>query len=184
MAVYYPDTCDPLIPDHACSNCLDRENGRVRGVFFKKKSYEFADPTSVAEWEAAVLSGDVIIVPYTHGDFDGGTPNEGQGYGDQVSTYLNSAYVLNFFDPDLVDNRNFYNEIKKSRNYEVGFRTETVLWFLSGTAVILPKSPVADDLNSEVVWNVQVKATSSDEPSMYEAEDVISEIFQCFAIEA
>ena len=64
----------------------------------------------------------------------------------------------------------------------MGFRTENLVWFLSGTAVILPKAPVADDLNAEVVWNVSVKVTSSDEPEMFEAPDVIANIFQCFAI--
>lgn len=167
---------------HVCNDCAARENARLRGVFFKKKSYTFSDETSQAEWETAIAAGHVIIIPYTHGDFDGGSPNEGQGYGDQVSTYLNTAYMLNFFDPDLLVNRAFYNQIKKSRLWEVGFRTENLVWFLSGTAVILPKSPVADDLNAEVVWNVSVKVTSSDEPEMFEAPDVIANVFQCFAI--
>ncbi len=182
MSIYYSDACDDAIPVHNCSDCLDRENGRVRTAFFKKKSYTFSDITSVAEWQTAINNRDVIIIPYTHGDADGGTPNEGQGFGDAVSTYLNTAYIVNFFDPDLQSNRNFYNQLKRSRNYEFGFRTENYIWLYAGTAVALPKSPVADDLNSEVVWNVQVKITSSDEPSITEAPDVIADIFTCFLL--
>lgn len=182
LSIYYDESCEDNQPSHYCSDCLDRENARIRGVFFKKKSYTFSDITSVSEWSAAADNDDVLIIPLTHGDSDGGAPTEGPGYGDSVSTYLNSTHTINFFDPDLKSNRNFYNALKKSRNYEFGFRTEKYVWLFTGTAVVLPKSPVADDLNAEVVWNVQVKITSSEEPTITEAPDVINEIFTCFMV--
>lgn len=179
MALYYGEDCDSAITEPQCSDCVERENGRVRGVFFVKKSYEWTDRTDDQEWLDAIASGDVLIIPYTHGSFDGGTPNEGQGYGDQEVSYLNTQYVTDFFDPVLEGNRGFYNEIKSSRAYEYGFRTENLIWFIGGTATVLPKAPVEDDLNTEVVWNSQVKSTSADEPEFINAPEVIENVFVC-----
>lgn len=177
MAVYYGDDCEEIEDDHVCTDCDEREGARVRSVFFLRKGVTFADATSTAEWQAKVLAGDVIIIPETNGDFDGGTPNYGDGYGDRENTYLNSTYKLTYHDPNLKDNYNFYEGKKRSSSWKVGYRTETLIWISDKTCTIAPGAPVANDAKANVVWNVEVTFTSGVHPEPF---DVPADIFDCF----
>lgn len=179
MAISYPTDCDEADPVHECSDCEDVEGARIRGVALIKKGVTF-DYTSAAAWILKIESGDVIIIPMTRGTFDGGAPKEGPGYGDQATRYTGTDYSATYFDPGYRSNRNFYNTIKKYQNYTFAYKTETLVHITDKPCQILPKAPVADDPSAEVVWEVNAKWSSQNEPTPYTCPDGV---FVCFDVE-
>jgi hypothetical protein len=162
-AIYYPGGCvEGDVPDHICSDCGDIEHGRVRSVAFIKKSFVFADPSSPAEWLTGIASKDIIIIPNVRGAFNGGDPQSAPGYGDQSERNTGYNMELTFQDPDYGVNGDFYNALKNSKNYRVGWRTETQTHISDKVAAVFPNNPQTDDLNSEVTWNVAVRWSQSD----------------------
>lgn len=175
--VYYPSGCDSEIGDHYCSPCEPKEHGRVRSVAFIKSGFEFADPSNPTEWQAGIDNKDIIIIPETNGSFDGGSEVEATGYGDQATALVGYNFVLTYNDPNYKLNADFYNAIKRSRNWRVAYRTETQIHMVDTNVSVVPKNPVAEDITSEVVWNVLVKWSNGDLPIPY---DVPEGIFTCF----
>ncbi len=179
MAIVYPSNCDEVDLAHQCDDCEDPELGRIRGIAFIKDDFAFSNAASYTEWFNGIASGDIIIVPFTRGSFDGGTPKEGTGYGDQATKYIGSDYSLTYFDPNYAINRDFYNNIKRFQNYKVAYKTETLVHITDKVCQVLPKAPVQDDITSEVVWEIMVKWSSQNEPTPYTAPDAI---FICFEV--
>ena len=122
---YYPSTCDTEIPDHNCDPCAPQEYGRIRSVAYIKKDFEFTDPTDPAEWLAGIASGDIIVIPFTNGELAEPSEQTGTGYGDQVEKLLGFDFPLTYNDPNYSENCDFYNAIKRTRNYKFAYRTSS-----------------------------------------------------------
>lgn len=176
-SVYYPSGCDAVVGDHYCNPCDAIEHGRIRSVAYIKTDFEFSDPTDPNEWIAGIQAKDIIIIPEVNGSFDGGSEVEGPGYGDQQTKLVGYNFQLTFNDPNYKNNADFYNAIKRSRNYRLAFRTETQTHITTNAVSIVPKNPVTEDLTSEVVWNVLNKWSEGDLPVPY---DTPEGIFTCF----
>lgn len=176
---YYPTDCDESEVVHDCDDCELQEGARVRSAFFIREGIEFTDATSTAEWVAKITSGDVVVIPKTNGTYDGGTPNYGPGFGDELQRYLNSTYKATFRDPNLKQNWDFYESKKRSNRWKFGFRTESLVWIGDKAASIAPKNPVADDVNAGVVWEVEVTWISANSPEPF---DMPVDIFECFLL--
>lgn len=168
MSVYYPAGCDALIPDHVCDPCETIEQGRVRSVAFIKKDFVFTDPSSPTQWRTGFLADKIIIIPQTKGTFDGGAEVEGPGYGDQSTRLTGYNFSANFEDPNYKKNCGFYNNLKNSREWRFAYRTGSQIHITDTVVQVIPKNPVADDLNSEVVWNVIVKWSDNDLPCPFD----------------
>lgn len=179
MQIYYTGTCDEDLVPHVCEECGEPELGGIRAVAVINAAYEFSDPTDAAEWTQAIEDGFIDIIPATRGDFDGGTPVEGPGYGDSATKVNGYDFVLNYKDPDLVANYSFYNTIKTARNRKLAYVTETQVWMADKAASFAPKAPVTENVAEEVVWNVQAKWTSKTLPQPYTKPEGI---FECFAL--
>jgi hypothetical protein len=179
MAGYYPSTCVDVVPPHTCDPCLPKEYGRIRAVAFIKESYVFLDITSQLEWEAAIMNGDVILIPKVHGALPEPSEQLGAGYGDTVETLLGFEFVLTYFDPNYAENCDFYNAIKGQQSYKLMYKTETKGHVTQNTVTVIPKAPIDDDLNSEVVWMVQVKWKDIDHacPFVFPAE-----VLKCYEL--
>jgi len=178
---YYPSGCDENITDHTCGTC-GVELSRVRGTAFVNKSYYAAlsvDFEDEALWNAGIASGAIIVYPETQGEFDGGTPNMGQGYGDTEESLNSYTFMLSFKDPNYVGNRDHFNSVKGSRNFHVAFRSETVLATSDEPCTIVPKSPIANDLKVERTWDVEVKWTSDNFP---EESAIPANLFTCYVV--
>lgn len=175
--VYYPAGCEQEIGDHYCNNCEDLEHGRLRSAAFVANDFAFTDPTSPAEWQAGIQAKKIIIIPEVNGTFDGGSEVEAPGYGDQASKLTGYNFQAVFNDPNYKLNADFYNALKRSRNYRFAYRTETQTHLTENTVSIIPKNPVTDDIASEVVWNVTVKWSDGDLPVPF---DTPAGIFTCF----
>lgn len=168
MAIYYPSGCDDEIPAHVCDPCGEIEGGRVRSVAFIKTSFEFTDPTDPTEWQEGFASGDIILIPDTRGNYDGGAEVEGQGFGDQVTRLTGYNHQLQYQDPNYAPNWTFYDLVKRTRGYKVAFRTATKIHLVNATVQVIPKNPVQEDPNTDVLWDVLVKWASLSSPRPYD----------------
>jgi len=161
MSIYYP-SCNPIDPP-VCSDCPEKEAAGVRSVFLKKKSYSFVDITDPAEWAAAICSEDVYVFPYTRGSLEM-AESLSAGFGDTLQDLDSYEFTLNTFEPNYLDNCDFWNSIKKSKDFQVGWRTATKIYMSDVTTLIIPKAPIAEDLKAKVVWNIIFKFTQEDLP--------------------
>jgi len=164
MSVYYPTGCDDLVPAHYCDSCESPELGRIRSVAFIKNTLTFSDPSSPTEWEAGFASGEIFLIPFTNGTYDGGAEVESPGYGDQATRITGYNFQVTYNDPNYRNNCDFYNALKDSRQYKFAFRTETQIHLTDTTVSVIPKNPVTDDVNSAVVWSVTVKWAGKELP--------------------
>lgn len=161
MALYYPG-CAP-IDDPLCSDCPDKEFGGIRSIFLKKKSYSFADITDPTEWATAICNKDVYVFPYTRGSLEEAETLAG-GFGDTLQDLDSYEFTLNVFEPNFLGNCDFWNSIKKSKDFQVGWRTETQIYMSDVTTLIVPKAPVPEDLKTKVVWNIMFKFVQENIP--------------------
>lgn len=176
-SVYYPSGCDAAVGDHYCNNCPTAENGRLRSAAFIASDFAFTDPTNPTEWRNGILAKKILIIPNTNGTFDGGSEVEVPGYGDQATKLTGYNFVAVYNDPDYKLNADFYNALKRSRNWRFAYRTSSQTHLTQNTVSVIPKNPVTDDIASEVTWNVTVKWADDDLPIPY---DTPTGIFTCF----
>lgn len=175
--IYYPAGCASAVPDHYCNPCEAPEHGRLRSAAFIASDWEFTNPSNPDEWEDGISQKKIIIIPEVNGSFDGGSEIEVAGYGDQQTKLTGYNFQATYNDPNYKLNADFYNAIKNSRNFRFAYRTETQVHLTGNTVQVIPKNPVAEDLTSEVVWNVLVKWSEGDVPTPY---DMPQGIFNCF----
>lgn len=160
--IYYPG-CDEVIPDPICSDCPDKELGGIRSIWLQKVNFAFADITDPAEWQQAICDKNVYVFPYTRGTLTP-APQESPGFGNVANDVDAYEFTLNIFEPNYASNCDFWNAMKKSHNYLVGWRTETKIHLSSVAALIEPMAPVSEDLKSKVLWNVIMKFIQEDNP--------------------
>jgi hypothetical protein len=168
MDVYYSSDCEDEDIAYACEDCPTSEGARVRGVFFKKNTYTFEDPTNPAEWTTAIEDGNVVIIANTHGSLADPTDNFGPGFGSQPQTYINSDYALEYFDRNLKANWAFYEGKKKSSKWAIGYITGSLVWLGDTAVTITPGAPVADNEKEGVVWKIKAAWTSENHPRPYD----------------
>lgn len=157
--VYYPAGCSSAVPDHVANDICDREQGRVRAVAFIRQSYLAALVASpiTATWVTGILNKDIWVVPQTNGTCDGGQPQYAPGYGDEEERLTAYKYAAKFKDPNYKVNAPFYDAMKNSKDFVFAYVTENLVHICSKPCTITPMQPVADDITSEVVWEVDVK---------------------------
>jgi hypothetical protein len=193
MPVTIINPCAGDIIDPVCDPCLGGvEHGRIRGGAFINKAYLptvqdaiddlmtalNAVPVVPATVTAAkvildtaiadgITSKVIYIIPETTGTFDGGAPVEGPGYGDRTSRFIGFNFGLAYKDPSFQSNTDFYNTISLSTGWHFLWRTETLTRISNNPVTIVHKSPVQEDLNSEVVWEVEIKWNGKNQPKPY-----------------
>jgi len=161
MSIYYPGCADIIPP--SCSDCPEKEGAGIRSIFFQKKSYSFTDITDPDEWQTAICSKDVYVFPYTRGTLEI-AEQLAAGFGNTSQDLDAYEFTLNVFEPNFLDNCNFWNTIKKSKDFLVGYRTESKIYVSDNEALIVPKAPIAEDLKAKVIWNIIIKFTQEDIP--------------------
>lgn len=178
MALYYPG-CTTSIPDPVCSDCPERELAGVRSIFFVASDFAFADITSVAEWTTGINARDIYVFPYTKGSVEV-AENMVPGYGDTEEQLDSYTYTVNFQDPQYKDNYPFYNAIKNSKKYKIGYRTETQVHLSDVVVTVVPRNPVDEDKKATVDWKVMAKWTQD---NLVEPYDMPTGVFeQCIAL--
>lgn len=161
MGSYYPSTCNP-VNQHNCDPCETQELGRIRSAFFVSNSFTFTDETDPTEWAAGIASGDIFIIPETHGEVSLPSPKMGAGFGETVEQLLAYDFSAKYFDPNFSSNCEWYNTIKKNRNFKFGWRTSSKCYISTKTVTIIPGYQVVDDLTGLVTWEVAIKWQGAD----------------------
>lgn len=166
--VYYPG-CEDEQVDHYCSECERLEGSRIRSSALIRADYyaTAVDLSNPAWWVAGIQQKKIIIIPKTNGNYDGGAEVEGPGFGDQETTLLGYNHTAVFNDPNYQLNGDFWNTIKRSRNWVYVFKTETLIHPSVKTVSIVPKNPVTDATTDRVYWNITIKWASEDSPVPY-----------------
>lgn len=169
MALYYPG-CTETIIDPSNTDCPQKELGDIRSIFLVKKSYTFADITNTAEWTTAIQNRNVFTFPYTRGSL-AQSPNEQPGFGDIPTTIDNYEFTLSAFDPNYIANWTFWNSINKSKNWKIGYRTETQVHLSDNAALINAMTPIAEDKKQAILWNVTFKFIQEFSPRSHNTPD-------------
>ena len=163
MSIYYPiDNCATL-PPIVCNNCQTKELGRVRSVWFQRKDYTWIDITDPNEWYDAICNQDIYVFPNTRGSLEMAETME-QGFGDTEESLSSYTFTLNLMERTYPENCEFWNSIKKSNQFLVGWRTMSKVYLSAVSAVVVPKAPVADNLKESINWNIITKFTQGDIP--------------------
>jgi hypothetical protein len=167
MALYYPG-CEDSIVDPTLSDCPTKELGDIRSIFLVRKDFTFTDISDASEWTTGINARKIYTFPYSKGSLEQ-AENEQPGFGDQPTTIDSYEFTLNSMHPDYVSAWPFWNSIKKSKNWKVGYRTETQVHLSDNAALINPKSPIAEDKKQAILWNVVFKFTQEFSPRPYDA---------------
>lgn len=179
---------------HACDPC-GRELGRVRGVALADPSFDLtslieklkagtteAATQAAAQFEQAISDGHIHLISETNGTFDGGSPQTGDGYGDEENRLLGYLYTLAFKDPSYAGNKDFYERVENEHWIPI-WRTETLLHFGDKPAGIQAIAPVEADLTSSVAWNVTATWKSKNKPDIAPLEPLKKYFEGCWAVE-
>jgi hypothetical protein len=176
---YYPSTCEDIVP-HDCDPCEPSEFGRVRSAGFINQNFSFSDPTSTVEWQNAINDGNVISIPFTNGEIPMPTAKVIPGYGDTLEQLINYEFTAKFNDPNFVSNTNFYNSIAGQRTWLLFYRTSSQVYITPVTVSIIPMYTVPNDLQSKLVWEIQVKWIYNQFPVPFNIPENIFE--SCFEL--
>jgi hypothetical protein len=194
--------CAGDILDPKCDPCFGEvEHGRIRGGAYVHHTYKAEFEAKIIDlqtavnavpqvpatitaartalktaWDAGVTDKVIYVIPETTGTFDGGAPVEGPGYGDRTSRFIGFTFGLAYKDPSFKANTGFYNTISRSTGWHFIWRTETLTRISNNPVTIVHKSPVQEDMNSEVVWEVEIKWNGKDQPISYTE---MIELFVC-----
>lgn len=180
-AAQYGCTNDAVHTCHDCPEGRVREFGRVRRAGFIKISFLdtlLANPIDPTIWQAGIIAGAIIVLPETSGTYDGGAPKELKGFGERRVSYGPRTMKMAINDPDYADNYHFYNEISQRTDLVPFFGTSSMIRIFDEPANITAKDPVADDLEEEVIWNVDIEVISVNLPIMV-PKATIDSVFAC-----
>jgi hypothetical protein len=178
LSPIYPADCVPSVP-YACDPCPAIEHGRVRAVALLKKGYHFTDPTSTTEWQTGIANGDILLIPYTQGNYDGGTAKKVEGYGDVKEKVIGYDYKLMWKDENFINNKAFYDALDDSSSFALAFFTETLVWLTNASVIVDVNDKVDSDPESQVVWEGNVSWFHRNKPSKYTKP---ANVIDCFTL--
>ena len=162
MSVYYPG-CITSQADPVCTDCPTKELGDVRSFFFVKKDFTFTDITATAEWTVGLNAKDIYVFPYARGTVEF-TPNLQPGFGDTVEELDGYDIKASIFEPNYKANCNFWNDIKRSKEWKWGYKTETQVHLSDSIVTIAPMPIIGDDKKASVIWKADISFTQEDIP--------------------
>lgn len=179
--MYYPK-CEQDVSAlvHTCDPCNNVERGRVRSIVMVDPlgNYTMEDlkELTLEKWKEAIDKGQIILLPRVIGSFDGGSPIEGDGYGDETSRLIGYNYTLDAKDPSYASNTDFWQAAEK-KTWWLAYRTETLIHFVDGAVKVQAKAPVEEGLDTDVVWNLHYMWASDSKPTAKSFEP-IAELFE------
>jgi hypothetical protein len=179
--MYSYSDCVTEIPNNYCDNCPSPELGGIGGfALVRHDAYDTlaADPTNPSLWQDLIDANDgsIYIFPNTQGSFDGGTAKTGQGWGRVAIRRQASEYKLNIRDLNYILNAPFWDAVQDSYNYHPVFLTETQAHIADKPSAIVPKAPITQEWDSEVVWEAEMSWIGKRYPVPF---DIPAGIFVC-----
>lgn len=154
--------CRPNIPDFINIDCAF-ESGRVVALAFIHEDIHqaiYEDPENAVLWTDGDYSADLHIFQEVRGSYDGGSPIDVAGVGNQDTRVINADRSMNVMIQGVKGNEAFFNEIVKSHRYRVAFVVGgqyDTLFINNVNTSIVGGAPVEEGLDSELVWNITIK---------------------------
>lgn len=149
--------CEEDVAPRVCDPCGDQiELGGIRHSSFVREDHVWTNPTLLAEWQAGISAGTIIMVPKIKGSCNGGEPKIVPGYGDQKEMVLGYDYTATIKDGAYKQNRDFWNTIRKSKRWKWAYFTDTLVHLTDQVVTVKPKSPVEEGLDSIVEWMADI----------------------------
>ena len=154
--------CRPNIPQFIEPEC-DFESGRVVALAFIHKDIHAAiyeDPSNSSLWVDGSYSSDLFVFQEVRGTYDGGSPIDVPGIGNQDTRVINADRSLTVAIQGVKGNEDFWNEIVKSHQYRVAYVTGGDygnLFITNVDASIFAGAPVEEGLDSAVSWSSIIK---------------------------
>lgn len=173
--------CEQAVEQYNSDCCISTEFGRVRSVAFIRKAYLqqiLSDPENETLWQAGIDSGEIVVLTYTTGTFDSGTPQRYKGYGRRLSTHGPRTMQLNFFIPTDKNNFSFFDDLNFRTDYVPAFKTGTWLHICTSPADIVTKEVVEEEVDSVVLWSVECTIRQQNIPSKCDAS-LLASVFTC-----
>ena len=174
--IYYP-SCES-IEAHDCGVC-ETENARVRRFALIHKNYYstlMADPENSNIWITGITDGLIYIYPETQGEYDGGVARYSRGFATVPEQLMAYNFSVSVKDPSYQGNVPHWNALAGNKNYYLAFCSSSIMNITTRPCNLIPTNEVANDLKTEITWNVQIKWTDLELPLQYTIPDGV---FQC-----
>jgi hypothetical protein len=119
----------------------------------------YADPTNASLWVDGDYSADLFIFKEVRMTYDGGSPIDVPGIGNQDTRVINADRSLTGAIQGVKGNESFWNEIVKSHEYRVGFVTGNyqTLFLNNVDTSIFAGAPVEEGLDTALNWMSTIK---------------------------
>ena len=169
---FYPSNCNTIESHNACGCGI--ELARVRSVALIHSSFInqiLTDPEDSSIWLAGITAGMIVVLPQTQGEYTGGEPILGRGFGYSEETLIAYSFGVNYKDPDYVGNLPHYNSITGSRNFYIAFCSETIMRISQRAGTLVASNPIANSLKDEVNFILTYKWTYDKMPLEYTIPD-------------
>ena len=169
---FYPSNCNTIESHNACGCGI--ELARVRSVALIHSSFInqiLTDPEDSSIWLAGITAGMIVVLPQTQGEYNGGEPILGRGFGYSEETLIAYSFGVNYKDPDYVGNLPHYNSITGSRNFYIAFCSETIMRISQRAGTLVASNPIANSLKDEVNFILTYKWTNDKMPLEYSIPD-------------
>jgi len=163
------------ITENNCDVCAT-ELGRVRKLVLVHRSYIntlLSNIEDVNTWDAGRTARKIFVYPNVQGEFDGGVPINVRGFASTEDMEVAKQYSLDVREPNYVGNRSHFNGINGARDYYVLWATETMLYASTRPVLVSVSAPVANDLKTEVVWQIKCRWTADDMPLQFTRNDSV-----------
>ena len=154
--------CRPNIPDFVEPGC-ETESGRVVALAFIHKDIHaaiYADPTNASLWVDGDYAADLHIFQNVRGTYDGGSPIDVPGIGNQDTRVINADRSMTVAIQGVKGNEGFFDEIVKSQQYRVAAvigGDYNLLLMNNVNTSVFGSPPVEEGLDSAVNWATTIK---------------------------
>jgi hypothetical protein len=137
----------------------------------------YADPTNSSLWVDGSYAADLLIFQEVRGTYDGGSPIDIPGIGNQDTRVINADRSMAVAIEGVKGNENFFNDIVKTANYRVAFVVGgdyNTLFMNNVDTSIFAGAPVEEGLDTAMNWACAIKWKDINNP---QSSDVPTGIF-------
>lgn len=180
VITYPAENCQTSAPAYQCTPCPTLEKAGISSVALIRSGFVFMDISDKTEWLTGIENGDIKFIPKTRGNYDGGTPKYGEGFGRVKQRTLGYDYKLQFKDEDFRNNSDFYDAIDESNAWTLAWFTESLVWHSRATVTIAVKDAIDEDIEKDIWWDCEVSWFHRNKPLKAEAPEDIAE--SCFTL--
>lgn len=173
MSLYCEDPV-PIYEEDLCES----EPGRIIAVAYLRTDATITDYTSAAQWAADVAAGRAAVIRNVRGEKPKSSQTEVDGFGREDVRTTGRKHNIVYESPDVIDNVDYYNAMNFNSSYRVAYYTQSGhVWVVEeAIANVDADYVILSAIDSDILWNVEVKWSSKALALPYVAPASIFEI--------